>query len=306
MEVLVDLSENPTAEEIGVILNLEKELRNISGVGTVISAADFIRDADRDRPKGARLLKPQLRLDRGYISPDIWEILEHQFSGTSLVDRCDSVMTLRIICRLRTASSRELRKVISEVKAAIARQLPNNNFIITGLSSYFVRVERHVISTQIESFGLAIVATIIMLGILSGSIRNAFIVIFVNILPVTLVLGMMGWSGIALDVSTVMIAPIALGIVVDDTIHLLFGYNRMRYLNNSVSSSMSHAFREIGRPVISTTIILSVGFGSLMAARFVPTFQFGALATFTVIAAALADFLLLPALITVLHKREEN
>jgi len=172
----------------------------------------------------------------------------------------------------------------------------------TDLSVYFARVEEYVMSTQTKSFALALAATILLLGFLSGSLRVALAVIIVNILPVTLVLGLMGWLSIPLDISTVMIASIALGIVVDDTIHFIYRYRLEYESSRTVEDSIRLAFREIGLPVVTTTIILSVGFGSLMAARFVPTAYFGGLSTLTVMAATLADLFLLPALILLLMR----
>jgi predicted RND superfamily exporter protein len=100
-----------------------------------------------------------------------------------------------------------------------------------------------------------------------------------------------------------MIASIALGIVVDDTIHLVYRYRHAHATGLSSSESIAEAFSTVGLPVMVSSVILSLGFGSLLFARFIPTVYFGGLSGLTVIVAAFADILILPALLYVLTRK---
>jgi len=184
--------------------------------------------------------------------------------------------------------------------------VPNYRTTVTGLTAYFARVEEYVLATQITSFAVALVVTVLLLGLLGGSLRVGLVIVAVNFVPVALVLGTMGWLDIPLDISTVMIAAIALGIVVDDTIHLVYRYRRERLTGGCVEDCLARAYAEAGLPVLTTTVILSIGFASLIPARFVPTTYFGALSMLTVLVAAIADMILLPALIVIVTRRQDG
>lgn len=175
--------------------------------------------------------------------------------------------------------------------------------MVTGLAKYFTGVEKYVLSTQIQSFALALAVTVLLLGLLSGSWRTGTAVVAVNVLPVVIVLGAMGWIGIPLDISTVMIASIAIGIVVDDTLHLLYRYRLELREGRSPEASLQIAFKEVGEPITAATVVLFGGFMALVPARFVPTSYFGGLSALIIVVAALAEIILLPAMISILHSR---
>jgi hypothetical protein len=169
-----------------------------------------------------------------------------------------------------------------------------------------VGVERYVILTQIWSFAIALLVTVLLLAMMSGSWQAGFAVIAVNLIPLVMVLGMMGWMGIPLDIVTVMIASIAIGIVVDDTLHLMYRYRLETARGHTPQMGLQIAFSEVGEPVATGTIILFVGFVVLVPARFVPTAYFGGLSALTILVAALADMLLLPALLAVLWRWKQS
>jgi hypothetical protein len=191
---------------------------------------------------------------------------------------------------------------LQDVQDIVDRHLSNYQPVVTGLARYFVGVERYVILTQIWSFAVALIVTVLLLAMMSGSWQAGFAVIAVNVVPLIMVLGMMGWIGIPLDIITVMIASIAIGIVVDDTLHLLYRYRLETARGHTPQVGLQIAFGEVGEPVATSTIILFVGFVVLVPARFIPTAYFGGLSALTILVAALADMLLLPALLAVLWR----
>jgi len=303
LEILVDVPERLAAEALHCIADIEDSVRALEGVGSVVSAVDFIMEAERSKPQGAALLRPPLHLDKGFVPAQVWDLVTRPTAGGSYVERTDSIVTVRIGCRAHVGGSDRLQLMLDRVRGLLDRHLSDYRTTVTGLAAYFARVEEYVVSTQVNSFAVALGVVVLLLGLLSGSLRAGLAVIAVNVLPVIVVLGTMGWLAIPLDISTVMIAAIALGIVVDDTIHLIYRFRRERQAGSTVEASLHTAFREVGLPVLATTIILAVGFASLLPARFVPTAYFGGLSALTILVAAVADMLLLPALILVLIRR---
>jgi len=306
LEILVDVPREHSADAIPVVAALQDSLRALDGLGSVISAADFIVRAEQSKPRGARHLRPALHLDRGYVPAQIWRLVTRPTAGGRYVEQTDSSITLRISCRAHIAGSDRLRLMLKSVRGLLDRHVPNYRTTVTGLTAYFARVEEYVLATQITSFAVALVVTVLLLGLLGGSLRVGLVIVAVNFVPVALVLGTMGWLDIPLDISTVMIAAIALGIVVDDTIHLVYRYRRERLTGGCVEDCLARAYAEAGLPVLTTTVILSIGFASLIPARFVPTTYFGALSMLTVLVAAIADMILLPALIVIVTRRQDG
>ena len=305
LEILVEAGLSDAADAVKSILSFENNLRDVTGIGSVISAADFIAGAERDKPAGARLLRPPLHLERGYIPPQVWDMLSNSRGSAAYFRQDDSALTIRIACRAHLSGSRELRRLVNHVEAMVRSDLGRYNTTVTGLAPYFVQVEDYVVSTQIRSFALAFCVVILLLGLLAGSLRLGLAAMIVNLIPVAIILGVMGWLAIPLDISTVMIAAIAIGIVVDDTIHLIYRIRLARARGETMENSLQLAFSAVGRPVLVSSVILALGFGSLLMASFVPTRYFGGLSCVTVIVAAAADLIILPALICLLFARQK-
>jgi hypothetical protein len=124
-----------------------------------------------------------------------------------------------------------------------------------------------------------------------------------NLSPILLIFIVMGTFGIWLDMATAMIASVAVGIAVDDTIHAYHGFRHRLAQGINPVMALARSYREAGRAIVVTTIILSAQFLILTSSDFVPTRNFGLLTTIGLLAALLFDLLLLPALLIVLHGR---
>jgi hypothetical protein len=112
-----------------------------------------------------------------------------------------------------------------------------------------------------------------------------------------MVVGFMGWLGIPLDIASVMIASVALGIIVDDTIHFLYHFRRQYQSNSDLELAIQATYAVAGVPLVLTTLVFVGGFLVLTPSLFQPTRTFGLLSAFTIAAAFAADLLLLPALL---------
>ena len=306
LEILVTVPTRAAALAVRNMAAAEQELRNIDGLGSVISAADLILEAERMKPSQTSPLAPHIDLARNVLPSRIWQLLDRPSVGGAYVVRGDSALTLRIACRAHVQGSERLHAVLSDVQVIVDKHLGDYQPVVTGLARYFVGVERYVILTQIWSFAIALFVTVLLLAMMSDSWQAGLAVVVVNVIPVVMVLGMMGWIGIPLDIITVMIASIAIGIVVDDTLHLLYRYRLETARGHTPQIGLQIAFSEVGQPVATGTIILFVGFIVLVPARFIPTAYFGGLSALTILVAALADMLLLPALLAVLWRWKES
>jgi signal transduction histidine kinase len=129
---------------------------------------------------------------------------------------------------------------------------------------------------------------------LSGKV--GLIAILPNCFPILMNFGIMGWLGIPLSAPTSLIASIAIGLAVDDTIHYLYRYNREFKKDLDKDRALGDTLKNIGKPIIFTTLTISIGFFVLMFSHFKPTATFGFLMVITMLTALMGDLILLPAL----------
>jgi predicted RND superfamily exporter protein len=164
----------------------------------------------------------------------------------------------------------------------------------TGTTYLLAQMSRTLVFTQLWSLGLAILLILSTIAIALRSCRLGVIAAIPNLLPPLLVFGFMGWCNIELSTATVMIASVALGLVVDDTIHLLYRYRQARKTGYDPPHAIAEAIRQTGRALVLTTLILTLGFWAGLVGSFKPTVSFSFLMGLTMILALLADVMVLP------------
>jgi signal transduction histidine kinase len=128
------------------------------------------------------------------------------------------------------------------------------------------------------------------------SAKVGLIAILPNCFPIIMNFGIMGWLGIRLSVTTSLIACIAIGLAVDDTIHYLYRYNREFKKDLDKDRALRDTIKTVGKPIIFTTLAISIGFFVLMFSQFKPTAIFGFLMVITMLSALIGDLIILPAL----------
>jgi predicted RND superfamily exporter protein len=123
-----------------------------------------------------------------------------------------------------------------------------------------------------------------------------------NLLPIMMIMGVMGLLGVPIDMSNLLIASIAIGIAVDDTIHFLHHFSTAYERSGSVEAAIGHTFRHSGRALVSTSVILTLGFCVYVTAEMANLARFGMLVALTVVFALVIDLLLTPALLRVTYR----
>jgi hypothetical protein len=205
----------------------------------------------------------------------------------------------RISCRLPLGSSADLGSQLDLIRAEIGRHFARAPITVqaTGYGALIVQMEHHLVESQVLTISIAFVVVLLMLSVLIRSARIAGIAMLPNLLPVIAGVGLMPIMGISLNPGTVMVAAVALGIVVDDTAHLLVAMRRQLDSGADVGKALIQATEVVGRPVIITTIVMVGSMGMLTLGSFAPSIHFGVIAMTIVIVALFADLLLLPKLL---------
>jgi predicted RND superfamily exporter protein len=166
----------------------------------------------------------------------------------------------------------------------------------TGIMSLFARILSATMHSAAQSYGMAIVVITLMMILLIGNLRMGLIAMTPNISPILITMGIMGWFSIPLDMFTMLVASIAIGLAVDDTIQFVYNFKKYYEETGDVHVAVSHTLHTAGRAMLTTSIVLSIGFFLFMLASMNNVSYLGMLIGLAIVIALLADFILAPAL----------
>ncbi len=208
---------------------------------------------------------------------------------------------IRIVMRVRE-SDRSLRRqeLMLKMEDYFENEAPLNDGAtahITGVFVLYNNMLQSLFQSQIVTIGTVFLAIWVMFLVLIRSPLLATIAIIPNILPVVLVLGTLGWAGIPLDIMTIMIAAITLGIAVDFAIHYIHRFQTEFPKDHDYIATMYRCHNSIGRAIFFTTVTIVAGFSILVFSNFNPTVYFGIFTSLAITVAFLASVTLLPLLL---------
>jgi len=285
-------------EVLGAISEWQIKMESDERVGWTRSLADVVENLDR-------VMSGQ---ERGRIPDDPTSIEQLLFlfeaDGDSDLPRFLDVSETRarVTVGVPMASAKAFGDVIDDLLELA--ELPDGTQVeAAGYIPLYVTIMDHIVASQLSSFALAFVIIFALIGVLFRSVRMAILAVPANLLPVFITLGCMGALGIRLDVATVTIAAIVLGLVVDDTTQFLYRYREMRRQHDSVEDAVTGTVRSVGRPLLITTVVLAGGFSVLGLAAIKSVAYFGLLLCIALISALLADLLVIPALLVAIERR---
>lgn len=168
---------------------------------------------------------------------------------------------------------------------------------VSGMVVLYNNMLQSLFSSQIQTIGVVFVAIMIMFAMLFMNMRLAIIAIIPNMLAAGSVLGIMGWLSIPLDMMTITIAAICIGIGVDDTIHYVHRIREEYAKDGDYWAAARRSHNSIGRAMYYTSLTITLGFSILAFSNFIPTIYFGLLTGFSMVMALIANMTLLPLLI---------
>jgi predicted RND superfamily exporter protein len=177
---------------------------------------------------------------------------------------------------------------------------PDAGITVTGLLPLLARTLQAAISSAAKSYLIAGFVIGAMMILLVGSVRLGLISMIPNLLPILLVMGFMWVFALPLDLFTMMIGSIAIGLAVDDTVHFMHNFRRYYDETGDIEESVRRTLLGTGRAMMVTTVVLSIGFFTFMLASMNNLFNFGLLTGLAILIALLSDYFLAPALVKLL------
>ncbi len=272
-------------EEIHDYLERRPEIGKVLSVSSAIKLAEIA--------KGEKLDDLELALLRKVLPEDI----NNQLLSAYISEDDNQVrLSARVI---ESMDGLNRKNLIDEVKTDLIKiyELSEEQFYLSGISVIYNNLLQSLFQSLIGSLTIVFSAIFIMFIILFRSLYMALIAMIPNLLSAASVLGIIGWSGIPLDIMTVTVAAISIGIGVDNTIHYVHRFLREYHLQKNYDLAIKNSHATIGRAMFYTSLTIVLGFMILVTSNFNPSVFFGIFTSFSMIIAILAALMLLPVLI---------
>jgi predicted RND superfamily exporter protein len=205
--------------------------------------------------------------------------------------------TAALTVELTGYDGNRIAKTVKDAEAAARARFPGANTAVVGMIAGFAEMNNKVVYGELKSFAGSFLIIFVLLALVFGSLRTALIGMIPNIAPVIIIGGIMGYAGIPLDMLTMTIMPMLLGIAVDDTIHFITHTRLELERTGSYRQGVLNCFGKIGKTLGTTTVILCAMFFVYALSPVAMLFHVGILAIIGMGAALLADYTLTPLLI---------
>ena len=276
---------------MSVLKSVNEYLKNKEFIGSVSSLADLL-EVGKELNEGRELDALALALIYSSLSGERRELILTPFVSIENDELHFSVRTLDSDPRLKRAEF--LRTLQSELNELVGKDAEVK---ISGAMKLYTNMLGSLFGSQINSLGFVLLAFFATFWLIFASLRLAIIAICINILPLICVLGAMGLAGLSLDIMSITIGSISLGIGVDSAIHYIYRYKRelAHFKDSKKAIIASHA--SIGYALYYTSFAVFIGFGVMISSNFWPTIYFGALTDLVMFFMLASSLILLPSLL---------
>ncbi|MCH8977083.1 MAG: MMPL family transporter [Proteobacteria bacterium] len=282
-----------TPDKLDDVKKIHDYLEGLPAVGKVLSLASLIRvgeDVNQGEFDAFELAIVYKRMPEDLKSSMIDPYIS--------IEDNEARINLRILDSLENLRRKEL---LEQIHSDLTGKLgfSEDRIAISGLLVLYNNMLQSLFKSQILTLGVVMVGIALMLLVLFRSVPLAIIGIIPNILAAGIILGLMGWFRIPLDMMTITIAAITIGIAVDNSIHYIYRFREEFARKQDYIETLHYCHANIGKAVFYTAITIIVGFSILVMSNFIPTIYFGLLTAFAMLVAFFAALTLLPKLILI-------
>jgi len=291
-----------------IIENLQQIAADNSNVTMTTSIVDYLKLINRalnnDEQRYFKIPETKDMVAQTYLL--------YEMSGGEEIKKYtnEDYSTIRITTRLRQTKQKIMDDLIIRMKKYLADNLKGFSAEFTGYFRLWQSLSGYLVDSQIRGFSLAFLSVFLMMIMLFGW-KAGLASIIPNILPILVVYALMGYMGITLNIGTVILAALILGIVVNNTIHYFYHYRQQYKLTGDSEITIRESFNKVGKAMVSSSIILTLGFLVFLSDDSLIVVNFGILTAASIVAALFADlflgsFLLLNIKVFASGKDEKN
>jgi len=242
-------------------------------------------------PSDRNLVAQELLLFENSGSDDLEDFVDSQFSKA------------RFMVKVPFEDAYHAGIFIEQVSTHFQQRFPEAKVTLTGMIGVLSRTITAAIHSMAKSYTIALLVITVLMILLIGRVRIGLLSMIPNLAPILLMLGVIGFCRLPMDLFTMMVASIAIGLAVDDTIHFMHNFRRYYDEGGDPVLAVHETLQTTGRAMLVTTVVLSTGFFIFAFATMSNIRNFGLLTGFTIVMALLADYLLAPALMVLVNRR---
>ena len=284
-------------EELENVISDYDNTKKNEGVAKVFSITSTIKEMNQtlngDSPAFYKI--PD---DKGQLNEMLFLYEMSGGDATKWVD--DEYRTARIMVEVQEFDSKDLAKTIKELRATANKMFPDADVFLVGTAVNFGDLNEKIVYGEIYSFLTSIVAIAILMALVFGSLKLGLIGLIPNIAPIIAIGAIMGYLGVPLDLMTMTIMPMLLGIAVDDTIYFMTHSKLEFEEGENYDEAVTGTFRTIGKTLGATTVILCASFASYSISLLDGIVRIGLFGALGLFIALVADYLMTPILIYML------
>ncbi len=290
-----------TKDKIDKISEVHNYLDGLPQVGKVLSFSSIIDVATQLNNN-----KPLGTLEMGVLYSKIPNNIKKEIIDPYIsVDDNEARINLRIIDSQENLRRNDLiKKIRYDLKNEFS--LKETEFKLAGVLILFNNLLQSLFKSQILTLGLVMIGIFVMFLILFRNIKLSLIGVVPNFIAAFFILGIIGLLNIPLDMMTITIAAITIGIAVDNSIHYIYRFKEEFHSLNDYSKTIKSCHATVGRAILNTSITIVFGFSILVLSKFIPTILFGIFTGLAMLLAMISVLTLMPALILKIKPFENN
>ncbi len=312
IEVVVDTKKENGIYDPGILNSIEKLAERIEQiknpnifVGKVFSINDILKETNQALhnnnssfytiPNDREEIAQEFLLFESSGSDDLERVVDSQFSKT------------RISIKIPWAELFATHYFIKDISKQFEDEFHGRAEItITGMAALMGKTFPTALRTMAKSYVIAFIVISFLMIILVGSVKLGLISMIPNMLPIIIVIGFMGLVKIPMNLAALLIGSIAIGLVVDDTMHFMYNFRKYYDLTGDSTEAIKETLLGTGRALLITSLVLSANFIVIIFATLKASSTFGCLTAMVIMIALLTDFLLAPALMMIVTKKRSS
>lgn len=278
------------------MLDMEVFLKENPFIKTTNSVADLIKEMNDAMGEGKRITDEKAKIEQ------LWFLLEGQDIMPQLVD--DEKQEGVIQSRFASSKTRDIEPFIEATNQWIAKnQTEDCKISLNGMPSIYSQMDKSLLKSQMTSLTLAIILVLILITIIIKSFRLGIFGIIPILSTIILLFGFMGITGIPLDIATVLVASVALGIGIDYSIHIINAYNYNKKQYTDFKTVIEKTILVSGKAIVINIASVTAGFLVLLFSQIVPMQHFGLLVAISMISSGFGALTLLPVILILNHQK---
>lgn len=285
-------------EVLKMMIKTEEYMKASPDIATTQSVADLVEQMNDVMGEGKKIPDEQAKIEQ------LWFLLDGQDIMSQLVS--DDLDKGIIQSRLISYDSKNMKVFVDYMDEFINKNSSVDCQIkLTGMPSVYVKMDKSLFESQMSSLGIALILVLVIVGLILRSFSKGIYATIPIIATIAILFGFMGYVGISLDVATVLVASVALGIGIDYSIHIITHFNHALKEYGNLNEAIDDTVMMSGKAIIINVVSVSAGFLVLLFSQMVPLQNFGLLVALSMVGSGLGALTLLPVVLILANRKRK-